>query len=341
MKSKLFRWWTVVLVLLIAAGCRPRTSVNMTEPQVLIRLSHSHPADFNSELHLSAWLFKQWVEAHSTSLKVQIYPAGTLGQERDVYEGMQLGGGVSCVISGTAILNTFCPEVGLLDLPFLWRDYDHVHCALDGVVGQQIAEQLKKRGFIVLAWMDSWGYRNIVTAKKSVHQPSDLKGLKIRTIESPVYIQAMQLMGVNPTPMAFGEVYSSLQTGVLDGFEHSASVVRSNRFYETAKHIVLTRHLFGPLVFCYSQKEWEKLTDSQREVVQQAALFARDIQRALAPVREKEAFRDLKIKGMSITTIDTYGFEQKAHLLQDEFARQRGLTDLLEQIRRCVFSEEK
>jgi TRAP-type C4-dicarboxylate transport system substrate-binding protein len=109
-------------------------------------------------------------------------------------------------------------------LPFLWQDYEHVHRVLDGRVGRVLEEDLDKAGFKVLAWMDSWGYRNLV-ARKPVAAPSDLKGLKIRTIPTPLYIATLNTMGCNATPMPFGEVYSSMQTGVLDGFEHSAAMI--------------------------------------------------------------------------------------------------------------------
>lgn len=298
-----------------------------------IKLSHSHQADFSSEIHTAAWIFQKWVNDHSDTLEVNIYASSALGQEREVYEGMQLGGGASCIISGTAILNNFNSKIGVLDLPFLWEGYDHVHAVLDGEVGNLLAGELDQQGLVVLAWMDSWGYRNVVTSNREVKKPADLEGLKIRTIESPVYIEAIKAMGANATPMAFGEVYPSLQTGVLDGFEHSASVVKANKFYEVADYIALTRHLFGPLVFVYSKAEWQKLSDDEKMVIKEAAAMARDVQRSLAPLREKEALKFLKEKGMVINDIDTSGFREKARTVQNTLAEERGAMELLDRIR--------
>ncbi len=299
----------------------------------IIKLAYTHQADFASEIHTAAWIFQQWVNENSDTLEVKLYPNNALGQERDVYEGMQLGSGATCSISGTAILNNFNKQVGVLDLPFLWRGYDHVHKVLDGPVGEKLAAGLQKSGFRVIAWMDSWGYRNVVTSKVEVTKPEDIKGLKLRTIPTPIYVAALNAMGANATPMAFGEVYTAMQTGVLDGFEHGASVVKANKFYEEAKYIAMTRHLFGPLAFVYSEKEWDKLSENERDTIMNAATFARDVQRGLAPIREAEAFQFLEDKGMKINDIDTTSFREKATSVQEELADEMGASDLLKMIK--------
>ncbi|MCF7933424.1 MAG: TRAP transporter substrate-binding protein [Spirochaetia bacterium] len=317
-----------------AAGQQDSATKVDQEKKVQIRLSHTHQADAeSSEIHYAATVFKEYVESHSDSLEVQIFAANALGEERAVYEGMQLGGGASAVISGTAILGNFNKKVGVLDLPFLWGGYDHVHAVLDGEVGAVIREELRNDGFEVLAWMDSWGFRNVVTSKKEIKNPSDLKGLKIRTIPTPIYLVAVNAMGANATPMSFGEVYTSMQTGVLDGFEHGASVVKAERFYEVASFISMTRHLFGPLAFVYSSSEWAKLNEEQKEVVKKATEVARDAQREKAPAKEAEGFAFLKDQGMKITEIDTSDFEKAAMGIQDEIASELGATDLLKIIR--------
>ncbi len=324
-----------LLVIFILAGCTNQepSGAGPSKKAKVIKLAHSHQGDFSSEIHMAAWVFQQWVNDHSDTLEVKIYPSNALGQERDVYEAMQIGGGASCMISGTAILNNFYPEISVLDLPFIWENYEHVHKILDGSVGTTLANSLDDHGFHVLAWMDSWGYRNVVTSSRQVKTMDDLAGLKIRTIQTPIYVETIRAMGANATPMAFGEVYTSLQTGVLDGFEHSASIVKANKFYEVADHIALTRHLFGPLVFVYSKPQWDKLTDAEKQVIQQAALMARDVQRALAPVREKESLDFLREKGMTINEVNMTPFKSKAMALQDELARKNNCTKLLEQIR--------
>lgn len=298
-----------------------------------IKVSHSAQGVMSSELHMAAWVFSNYVKENSDTLTVRLYPNNALGEERAVYEAMQLGAGASCAVTGTAILNNFSKRVGVIDLPFLWRDYDHMSTALDGKVGQELAADLEKAGFKAVAWMTNWGARNVVTANKSVKTPEDLKGLKIRTIQSPVYIDALNAMGANATPMSFGEVYTSMQTGVLDGFEHGSAIVVTQKFYEVAKHIALTRHFLGPVVLACSMSEWNKFSDKEKAVVMEAGRLAADVNRSLAPVREKEGFDFLRAKGMDITEIDTTTFRERAVASQDKFAADRGAVDLLKQIR--------
>ena len=166
-----------MLISLTAFGCRegPRQIQKNGPEKKIIRLSHSHPASFSSELHLTAWIFKNYIESQSENIEVRIYPGNALGQEREVYEAIQLGSGANCIISGTAILNNFIPEFSVLDLPYLWKDYDHVHEALDGRAGELLEEYAEPYGFKVLAWLDSWGYRHIVLGRE-ISSIDDLTG---------------------------------------------------------------------------------------------------------------------------------------------------------------------
>ena len=324
--------------LLAAVGAIALLSAGQALAQTEVRVAHTHQGDFSSEIHTAAWIFANYVNDNSETLDVSVYPNNALGEEREVYEGMQLGAGATCTISGTAILNNFTDRVGILDLPFIWQGYDHVHAVLDGPVGDALAEELGAQGFEVLAWMDSWGYRNVVTTEVQVAEPSDLEGLKLRTIPTPIYVAAINAMGANATPMNFGEVYTALETGVLDGFEHGAAVVVANRFYEVANHVALTRHLFGPLVMSCSSTVWETLSPEEQALMREAAVFARDVQRSLAPLREREAFDYLRDQGMTITEVDTGVFVENARSVQDELAAEMGAGDLLEQIRTAAAS---
>jgi len=328
-----------IVVFICTTGCRERTKEkpDKNPDKKTIRLSHSHPASFSSELHLTAWAFKQYIESQTESIEVKIYPANALGQEREVYEAIQLGSGANCIISGTAILNNFIPEFSVLDLPYLWKNYDHVHQALDGRAGDLLEQYAEPYGFKVLAWLDSWGYRHIVLGKE-ISTIENLAGLKIRTIQSNTYIASINAMGMNATPMAFGEVYSAMQTGILDGFEHNATVILANKFYEVSEQIVLSQHLFGTVVFIYSQQDWKQFTPDEQRLIQEAADMARDIQRGLAPLREKEALRFLEDQGMEIKPINTKDLEIKTFNLQKKLAEKNNCIEVLEIIRGISYS---
>ena len=130
----------------------------------------------------------------------------------------------------------------------MWRDWDHVHRVVDGAVGREAADYLDGAVRMrPLAWGDSFGFRQVVTRSRDVTEASQLQGLKIRTIQSPIYVKAVELMGGSPTPMAFGEVYTSLQTGVIDGYEHDANTTVQQHFYEVAGFMARTRHIAGVL----------------------------------------------------------------------------------------------
>ncbi len=296
-----------------------------------IRINYGHRADFASEIHTAAWILQKYVNENSPTLEVVLYPNSGLGQIVEVYEAMRLGAGASCQISGTAELNGFYDRLGVFDLPFLYRDYEHANAVFDGPAGETIAKEVKDAiGIEIVAWMDSWGYRHVITVDEPVSSVADLAGLKIRTLLSPIYVAALELMGASPTPMAYGEVYTAAQRGVIDGLEVTPSMVQSQRFYEVTKYITLTSHIFTPLILACSAQEMESLTDEERAVFEAGARLARDVQRALAPKREAEALEFLKEQGMVISEIDMSELLTRAPEMHAKFAEEAGAADLLE-----------
>jgi TRAP-type transport system periplasmic protein len=338
--AKSIVWPGVLVAVAFAAACGKSTApapaangMASMSGKIEIRFAHAHAPDVAGELHFTAVAFAEAAASVSDRLEVKIFPQGTLGSEREVYEGMQLGSGAAVTVSGTAILNNFDQRIGVLDLPYLWKDYDHVHRVLDGEVGRDLAAGLEKQGLVLLAWIDGWGFRNMITTSKPVTRPEDLKGMKIRTIPTPVYLAALRMMGTNPTPMAYGEIYTGLQTGVIDGFEQAPAILVAEKFYEVAKHLTTTRHLFPVIVVCYSKAQWDRLKADDQAKLRQAANIARDKGRAVAPEREAWALKTLRERGMIEHAIDTSGWEKAAVKLQDQLAAERGATDLLQKIR--------
>ncbi len=301
--------------------------------QTTIKMAMSSVADLENDNGMTAWIMQNYVNSHSDNLKFEVYGSSALGGDQDVLQAMQLGSGATMHVGGTAVYNSIVPVGGVLDLPFLWQDFDHVGRALDGELGTKLEERFEESGFKVLGWGYSWGYRNVVTNGTAIEKPEDLKGLKVRTIQSRVYVAALNAMGANATPMAFGEIYTALQTGVLDGFEHAASMVYSSKLYEVSDHVALTRHLFGPTVLTYSLALWNNLSEADQKVLTDAADFAIEVNRALAPVRERQALQQLEDVGMTITNVDTAQFQKDAVPLQDELAADLDATDLLQLIR--------
>ncbi len=319
----------------LAAATVARPALAADQPTV-VKIGFSTVADLKNDNGMSGWVLKSYVAGRSPTLTVEVHGSSELGTDQDVIQGLQLGAGATMYIGGTALFNTFIPRVGVLDLPFMWQSYDHVGRALGGPIGKTLAADFEKSGFKVLGWGVSWGYRNVVTRTKEVLKPEDMKGLKIRTIQSPIYVAALNAMGANATPMAFGETYTALQTGVLDGFEHAPAVVISSKLYEVTKHVALTRHLLGPTVMAYSLALWKQLSPEQQQVMQEAADLASEINYALAPGRDKAALAELTKVGLTVNEIDTTPFKEAAAPLQDKLAKDIGATDLLASIREAA-----
>ncbi|MES2958977.1 MAG: TRAP transporter substrate-binding protein [Pseudomonadota bacterium] len=300
----------------------------------LIRIHTAGPADLGVDNTMLAHQFMTYVNANSDTMEVKVFPASQLGQSREVIEAMRLGSGASGTTGGPAEYASFVKRIGVLGLPFMWKSYAHAEAVLDGPVGKELDADMEKAGFKVLSWAVSWGYRNVVTAKKEVKTAADLKGLKIRTIPTKVFVSAINAMGANATPMNFGEIYTSLQSGVLDGYEHTAATTISFKLNEVACCIAMTRHLMDPTVLVFSLAEWKKFSPAEQAVMQKGANEAAALVRKLAPEREAESLAAVKKLGMKVVDIDVGPLQKAAVTAQDDLAKDFGAEALLAQIRK-------
>jgi len=329
-----FRTLFVVALLSLAASITLGADGALAQEKKAIRINHAGADDIvGTEHQMFSWVFANYVNSKSPTLEVKLFPNSGLGQSRQVIEAMQLGSGASMHVGGMAEFANFCKaKCGVIGLPFIFSGYDHVQRVLDGPVGAELSQELEAIGFKVLGYLYSWGYRNVVTAKKEIKTVADLKGLKIRTIPTPVFVGAVNAMGASATPMNFGEVYTSLQSGVLDGYEHTSTTTASFKFYEIAKYYALTQHLIDPTVVAFSLSEWKKLDDKEQAVVGEGAKLATDIARAMSPVRDAEGMAELQKRGMTITRPDMTEARKAAAAFQQEMAAKLKAEHLLKQI---------
>ncbi len=242
----------------------------------LVRIHTAGPADLGVDNTMLAHQFMTYVNANSDSIEVKLFPEQPARPDARGDRGDAPGlaarrpppaGRRSTRRSSSAWVCSGCRSSG--------RATTHAIAVLDGPVGKELEADMEKAGFKVMSWAVSWGYRNVVTAKKEVKAPGDLKGLKIRTIPTKVFVSAINAMGANATPMNFGEIYTSLQSGVLDGYEHTAATTVSFKFNEVACCIAMTRHLMDPTVMVFSLAEWRKFTPAEQAVMQKGAQDAR------------------------------------------------------------------
>jgi len=323
-----------VLTALLVALAAALPAAAQAPAKKLVRIHTAGPADLGVDNTMLAHQFMTYVNANSDSVEVKVFPNSQLGQTREVIEAMRLGSGASGTTGGPAEYASFVKRLGVLGLPFMWKSYDHAIGVLDGPVGKELDADMEKAGFKVLAWAVSWGYRNVVTAKKEVTKASDLKGLKIRTIPTKVFVSAINAMGANATPMNFGEIYTSLQSGVLDGYEHTAATTVSFKLNEVACCIAMTRHLMDPTVLVFSLAEWRKFSPAEQAVMLKGARTAAEMVRSMAPAREAESLAAVKKLGMKVNEIDLAPLQKAALTAQDELAKEFGAESLLAQIRK-------
>ncbi len=204
--------------------------------------------------------------------KLQYFPSGALGGEREMLEAVQLGT-QDMVLTSTGPTGNFVPETRILDIPFLFRDYDHARKVLDGPIGQDILTKFPSKGLVAITWFEN-GFRHITNSKRPIKTPEDVKGLKIRTMENKVHMEAFKAMGALPTPMNMNEVFTSLQTGTVDGQENPIPVILANKLYTVQKYLTLTGHVYSPALIVTSKGFWDKVSDADKAAFKEAAKIA-------------------------------------------------------------------
>jgi tripartite ATP-independent transporter DctP family solute receptor len=307
---------------LLCAAALATTLALPAAAETVIKAGHGtttgHPT------HFALVRFAELVsEKTNGEVKVEVYPDRQLGEEREMVEGLQFGS-VDMAVVSTGPLLAFAPEIGIVDLPFLFRDSPHVYATLDGDVGKDLLGKFDTRGIHGLAWWEN-GWRHL-TAKKEISKPEDLTGLKLRTMQNPVHMAAFEKLGASPVPMVWGEVFTSLGQGVIDAQENPITVIYVNSLWEVQSHLMLTGHVYGPHVALFSKMKWDSLTPEQQAAVSEAAAEATGFQREKAAELEKDYLAKLKEKGMTVVEIDTTSFRDA---LRDLAASQQNIDPVL------------
>jgi tripartite ATP-independent transporter DctP family solute receptor len=235
------------------------------------------------------------------------FPSSGLGGEREVLEGLQLGT-VEMTIASDGTLSNFVPEVGVLGIPFLLRDKDHARAVLDGEIGDEMLAKFENAGLHALAWGEQ-GFRHITSNRGPIETPADLEGLKIRTMENPVHIEAFRALGAAPTPMAWPEVIGALQQGAIDGQENPLSVIVSAKLNEVQKNLTLDGHVYSSTIILISPSLWGNLDDEQKAAFEKAADDAVVAMRAYVDEVDASGVAQMQEAGMTVNELSA---EQKA-----------------------------
>ncbi|MEX1382698.1 TRAP transporter substrate-binding protein [Lutibacter sp.] len=291
-------------------------SCNKVEDSKTLYLGHTLPQ--THPVHMGMLEFQKALEINSKGkLKVKIFPDGQLGSERELLELLQIGSVAATKVSA-ATLSNFVPEYHVLGIPYLFRDKTHQFNVLEGPIGKSILEKGSKFWLRGLCYYDA-GSRSFYTSKKAIRTPEDLKGLKIRVMNNQMAINMVNSMGGSATPLSYGELYTAIQQGVVDGAENNPPSFVSSNHYEICKYYTLDEHSSVPDVLLIGTKYWDKLSEEERIWVQDAADHSAQAQKFFWDESVKESMKVLKDWGVEVIIPEKSLFAEKSKPVLEEF----------------------
>nr|WP_295774912.1 TRAP transporter substrate-binding protein [Rhodoferax sp.] len=278
-----------------------------TTAQTILKAADVHPAGYPNVVAIES-LGRKLEAATNGKYKLQMFPSGVLGGEKEMIEQTQVGA-INILRTSLGPLGTVVPDVQVFNMPFVFRNEAHMRAVIDGPIGQELLDKItaSPAKMVALGWMDG-GSRSLYT-KKLVKTPADLKGQKVRMMGNPLFVDTMNAMGGNGIAMGYGEVFSALQTGVLDGAENNPpSMFTSNHYTAGAKFYAQTNHLIIPEIFVMSKVTWEKLSKDEQALVVKFSREAQLEQRALWDKSVAEYTAKLKAAGVEFVAVDQKPF---------------------------------
>jgi tripartite ATP-independent transporter DctP family solute receptor len=273
----------------------------LAQAAINIKFAEVHPAGYPPVV-AEQEMGKKLVEQSNGEITFKMFAGGVLGSEKEVVEQVQ-SNAIQMTRVSLGIVGPVVPDVNVFNLPFIFRDQAHMRSIIDGEIGQEILDKITNSEFnlVALGWMDG-GTRNLYS-KKPVRQISDLKGMKIRVQGNPVFIDTINAMGGNGIAMATGEIFSALQTGVIDGAENNPPTLLEHNHYQNAKFYTLTEHLILPEPIVMAKGTWNKLNPEQQALVKKLAREAQMEERVLWDKKSSEAEAKLKAGGVEFITL--------------------------------------
>ncbi|MFQ5864637.1 MAG: TRAP transporter substrate-binding protein [bacterium] len=333
MKNRVFFHIAVFIFLIVSCGqdrTKDTSSAEQPAEKIILKVAHNgseqHPFQKGFEV------FKQVLEAESNGLvEVQIFPAGQLASEEEANQMIKLGT-IAASAASAGGLGSFVPEADLFNLPFIFRDLPHFYSVLDGPTGRRVARAIEDRlDCLVLGYWFS-GIRSAWNSIKPIQTPDDLNGLKIRVIRSPIVLDTFNAFGAQATNMSFGELYSALQQGVLDGAESDYTDLLVEKFYEVTKYVAKTEHLFLAVALIFSKKQYDRLPPYIQTAVLKAGEASVAVQRQAMENMGSKALVELKQKGLIFNEVDKKLFQEKVVDVYKNNAEKVGGMGVIEQV---------
>jgi tripartite ATP-independent transporter DctP family solute receptor len=290
------------------------------QQKVVLKATDVHPLGYPT-VEAVVRMGKKLEEATAGRLSIQMYPSMQLGGEKEMIEQAQVGAlQIARVSVGT--LGPVVDDLNVFNMPFIFRDEAHMRKVIDGPIGNELLEKISanpQTRLIALGWMDA-GTRNVYS-NKPVTKPSDLKGMKVRMMGNPIFVETMNAMGGNGVAMGFNELYSALQTGVVDGAENNEPTVLAQNHYQVAKIYSLTGHLIIPEMFVFSKVSWDKLSKDDQALIRKFSREAQFEQRKLWDEKTAKATEELKAKGVQFVQADKQAFFKATQPVRDKYGQ--------------------
>ncbi|QHJ01363.1 DctP family TRAP transporter solute-binding subunit [Xylophilus rhododendri] len=305
------------------------TLLPAAQAQTVLKIGYATAKD--SHYGVGSTVFCDEVERGTQGrYKCQQFPNSALGGEREQIEALQLGT-QDLLNTSTGPVGNFVPEMRIVDLPFLFRDYAHARKVLDGEIGQNMLAQFPKHGLVALAWTEN-GFRQMTNSKRDIVKPSDAAGLKMRTMENKVHMDGYRTFGILPTPMAFPELFGALQQGTVDGEENPIPVILSAKFAQVQKHLSMTNHVYSPALLLISPRTWDRVSVADKKVFLEAAKKGAAAQRKKVNDDEDQGLAQLEKAGMTVTrNVDSAAFREAIKPAYVGYAKEFG-ADKIKQI---------
>lgn len=299
-----------------------------------IKLRFAHTVSTEDTAHKAILQFVKAVrERTGGRVEIEVFPAGQLGNDPKVLEGVRLGT-IDMGTTGNPFFTAFAPELNILDLPYLFRDYDHAYRVLDGPLGRQLLDGLEKHGLKGIGFLEI-GFRNLTNNRRPVRTVEDVRGLKIRVVPNPAHIHAWKLLGAIPTPMPWPEVYLALKTGTVDAQENPVTIIHAARLYEVQKYLSMTWHAYTAFDVVVNLQKYRGLPPDVQRVLDEALREAFVWQRQYNREVEGGYLQRMREAGMVIEEQpDREGFQRVvAAAVAEDYVKRFG-PDLIEKIRR-------
>ena len=295
-----------------------------------LRFAHPHPA--SDSFQTAALQFAEQVKNQTNGeFEVQIFPNGALGSDQQSINAVR-GGQIDFCLTGNPFFTGLAPTLNVLDLPFLFKDRDHVAKVVDGPIGDTLRAELEGSNLKAIGTLDI-GWRNLTNNRRPVVTPDDIRGLKIRTTPNPAHLRAFQLLGAVPTPMAFTELFTALETGTVDGQENPVTLILNSRFYEVQDHLSLTRHAFTSAPLCMNNTKFAAYPKEVQDIFIKLGKETAATQRQMNVDAEKSSLAALKEHGVQVVDEPDYAAFAAlvAKPVEQEFVAQYG-SDILDKI---------